>query len=172
LDMTPEMHELAQRNQARAGVTNAEFLFGTIENIPLPDNSVDVIISNCVVNLAADKSAVFREASRVLRPGGRFAISDMVLSRELPEQLAGLMSLWTGCVAGALVEDDCAAKLAAAGFEDISITPTNIFGRDQLMSLGSQINPADIPADLNVAQVITELDGVIRSAFIRARTAS
>lgn len=168
LDLTPEMLALANANKARAGVDNVEFLLGTIEHIPLPDDSVDVIISNCVVNLSADKDAVFREALRVLKPGGRLAISDMVLSRELSPQLTGIMSLWTGCIAGALTEDDCTARMQAAGFEDVSIEPTTIFGRPELEGLAADLRPEDIPAGLDVEQTITDFDGVIRSAFIRA----
>jgi len=168
LDMTPEMLALANANKAKAGVENVEFLLGTIEHIPLPDNSVDVIISNCVVNLSADKDAVFREALRVLKPGGRFAISDMVLSRELSPQLTGIMSLWTGCIAGALTQDDCTARMQAAGFKDVTIEPTTIFGRSELEGLAAGISPEDIPAGLDIEQTITEFDGVIRSAFIRA----
>lgn len=168
LDMTPEMLALANANKAKAGVDNVEFLLGTIEHIPLPDNSVDVIISNCVVNLSADKDAVFREALRVLKPGGRFAISDMVLSRELSPQLTGIMSLWTGCIAGALTQDDCTARMQAAGFVDVTIEPTTIFGRSELEGLAAGIRPEDIPAGLDIEQTITEFDGVIRSAFIRA----
>src|SRR5450756_2471200 len=126
LDMTPEMHQLAQANQVEAGVTNAEFLLGTIEDIPLPDASVDVIISNCVVNLSADKSAVFAEAFRVLRPGGRLAISDIVLSRPLPPQIVEIMGLWPGCIAGALPEAVCRDELMAAGFQDVDVAPTDI----------------------------------------------
>jgi arsenite methyltransferase len=167
LDMTPEMLELANANKAKAGVENVEFLLGTIEHIPLPEDSVDVIISNCVVNLSADKDAVFREAMRVLKPGGRFAISDMVLSRELSPQLSGIMVLWTGCIAGALTEDDCTAKMQAAGFENVSIEPTTIFGRAELEGLAAALRPEDIPAGLDVEHAIAEFDGVIRSAFIR-----
>jgi arsenite methyltransferase len=168
LDMTPEMLALANANKAKAGVENVEFLLGTIEHIPLPDDSVDVIISNCVVNLSADKDAVFREALRVLRPGGRLAISDMVLSRELPPQLTGIMALWTGCIAGALTEDDCTARMTAAGFETVSIEPTNVFGRAELEGLAADLRPQDVPAGVDVEQAIADLDGVIRSAFIRA----
>jgi len=172
LDMTSEMHQLARRNQTEAGVTNAEFLLGTIENIPLPDASVDVIISNCVVNLAADKGTVFREAYRVLRPGGRLAISDIVLSRPLPPQLAELMGLWTGCIAGALPEDVCRDELTLAGFQDISIEPTNILSGPDLNDMAGQLDPALIPPDIDVAATIDELDGVVMSAFIRARKPS
>lgn len=167
LDMTPEMLELANANKARAGVDNVEFLLGTIEHIPLPDNSVDVIISNCVVNLSADKDAVFREALRVLKPGGRFAISDVVLSRELAPELTGIMALWTGCIAGALTEADCTAKMTTAGFESVSIEATNVFGRSELENLAASLTPQDIPAGLNLEATIAEFDGVIRSAFIR-----
>jgi SAM-dependent methyltransferase len=168
LDMTPEMLALANENKAKAGVENVEFLLGTIEHIPLPDDSVDVIISNCVVNLSADKDAVFREALRVLKPGGRFAISDMVLSRELSPQLTGIMALWTGCIAGALTQDDCSTRMAAAGFQDVSIEPTTIFGRSELEGLAADLRPEDIPAGFDVDEAIGDLDGVIRSAFIRA----
>ena len=168
LDMTPEMLALANANKAKAGVENVEFLLGTIEHIPLPDNSVDVIISNCVVNLSADKDAVFREALRVLKPGGRFAISDMVLSRELSPALTGIMALWTGCIAGALTEADCTGRMQAAGFTDVTIEPTNIFGRPELEGLAAGLRPEDIPDDFDVEATITEFDGVIRSAFIRA----
>lgn len=168
LDMTPQMHELAEANKAKAGVDNAEFLLGSIEDVPLPDASVDVIISNCVVNLSTDKDRVFREAFRVLAPGGRFAISDMVLSRELPAELAQIMALWTGCIAGALTEERVVAGLVAAGFEDVSIEPTTIFGRAELENLVAQMDPAAIPADMDLEAAIASVDGVIRSAFIRA----
>lgn len=169
LDMTPEMHQLAQRNQADSGVTNAEFLLGTIENVPLPDASVDVIISNCVVNLAADKGTVFREAFRVLRPGGRLAISDIVLRRPLPPELAELMGLWTGCIAGALPETVCRDELRDAGFQEIDVEPTNVLSGADLGDMAGQLDPALIPPDLDVAAAIDELDGVVMSAFIRAR---
>jgi len=169
LDMTPEMHQLAQRNQAEAGVTNAEFLLGTIENVPLPDASVDVIISNCVVNLAADKGTVFREAFRVLRPGGRLAISDIVLRRPLPPELAELMGLWTGCIAGALPEAVCRDELRTAGFQEIEIETTNVLSGADLGDMAGQLDPALLPPDLDVAATIDELDGVVMSAFIRAR---
>lgn len=127
LDMTDEMLELARENQRAAGVKNVEFLKGEIESIPLPDNSVDVIISNCVINLSADKSRVFREAHRVLRSGGRFAVSDIVLKRALPEALGKDIELWTGCVAGALLEGDYRKLLADAGFAEIDIEETRSY---------------------------------------------
>ena len=127
LDMTDEMLALARENQAAAGVQNVEFLKGEIENIPLPDNAVDVIISNCVINLSADKARVLREAHRVLKPGGRFAVSDVVLNRELPDALKKDIEMWTGCVAGALLADDYRRLLAEAGFEDIEIEPTRTY---------------------------------------------
>ncbi len=167
LDMTPEMLELAHANKARAGVENVEFLLGSIEDIPLPDDSVDVIISNCVVNLSADKGQVFRESWRVLRPGGRFAISDIVLARNLEPELTAVMGLWTGCIAGALTQDDCADGMRDAGFEEIDIEPTTIFGRKELEDLVEGLDPSDIPSGLDVEATIGRLDGVIRSAFIR-----
>jgi SAM-dependent methyltransferase len=170
LDMTPEMLDLARRNQLEAGVTNAEFLMGTMEAVPLPDESVDVIISNCVVNLSPDKPAVLREAYRVLRPGGRLAISDIVLGRPLPEALQRLMGLWTGCVAGALVEDDYGTKLRAAGFEGIEIEPTHVYGRDDLMAMaGDLIEAGAVPDSVDVEQTLDQLEGSIMSAFVRAR---
>jgi SAM-dependent methyltransferase len=167
LDMTPEMLELANANKAKAGLENVEFLLGTIEDIPLPDGSVDVIVSNCVVNLSTDKDRVFREALRILRPGGRFAISDLVLSRPLPPELTKIMALWTGCIAGALTQDDCTQRMRTAGFEDVRIDPTTIFDRAELKDLVSALDPKDIPAGLDIDATINELDGVIRSAFIR-----
>src|SRR5579862_565041 len=127
LDMTDEMLALARENQRKAGVENVEFLKGEIENIPLPDNSVDVIISNCVINLSADKDRVIREAFRVLRPGGRFAVSDVVTRGDIPDEIRRNVLLWVGCVAGALDEDEYRAKLAAAGFDQIDIEPTRIY---------------------------------------------
>jgi SAM-dependent methyltransferase len=168
LDMTPEMHELARRNQAEAEVTNAEFLLGTIEEIPLPAASVDVIISNCVVNLSGDKRAVLAEAFRVLRPGGRLAISDLVLTRPLPAHLAGLVGLWVGCVAGAFVADDLRHELEAAGFADVSIQPTQVFRRPDLLALADQLDPALVPANLDREATVSALDGVVTSSFIRA----
>jgi arsenite methyltransferase len=165
LDMTDEMLELAEKNKAKAGATNVEFLRGTIESIPLPDQSVDVIISNCVINLSTDKDKVLREAFRVLRPGGRLAVSDMVLRRQLPEDLRKSLNLWTGCVAGALVETDYVARLRAAGFQDISIEPTRIYTREDTAEMASSSSccGGDLGASLNA------LDGAVMSAFIRAR---
>src|SRR5579875_3252382 len=124
LDMTEDMLALARKNQKQAGVSNVEFLKGEIENIPLPDNSVDVIISNCVINLSSDKDRVLREAFRVLKPGGRFAVSDVVVRGSVPEEVRKSMLLWVGCIAGALEENEYLAKLNGAGFEEISIAPT------------------------------------------------
>jgi SAM-dependent methyltransferase len=168
LDMTPEMLALARRNQADAGVENAAFLQGTIENIPLPDASVDVIISNCVINLAADKDAVLREAFRVLKPGGRFAVSDIVLLKPLPEPAHRAMRLWTGCVAGALLDADYVAKLTAAGFTDAAVEITRRYERTDLDDLAADLKPEDIPADLDLTAVLTEMDGATASAFVRA----
>src|SRR5271157_4055663 len=134
LDMTDEMLALARGNQKKAGVQNVEFLKGEIENIPLPDNSVDVIISNCVINLSADKDRVFREAFRVLRPGGRFAVSDVVVLGDVPEQVRKSMLLWVGCMAGALDANDYRAKLAAAGFASIGIEPTRVYHAEDALS--------------------------------------
>src|SRR6266498_386534 len=127
LDMTDEMLTLANENKSRAGAENVEFLKGEIEHIPLPDNSVDVIISNCVINLSADKDRALREAFRVLKPGGRFAVADVVVRGEVPPAIRSSMEIWAGCVAGALEENEYRAKLAAAGFEQITIEPIRIF---------------------------------------------
>jgi ubiquinone/menaquinone biosynthesis C-methylase UbiE len=165
LDMTDEMLELAEQNKAKAGATNVEFLRGTIESIPLPDQAVDVIISNCVINLSTDKDKVLREAFRVLRPGGRFAVSDLVLRRELPEVLRKSLDLWTGCVAGALVEADYVAKLRAAGFQDVTVEPTRVYTREDTAEMASTSSccGSDLGATLNA------LDGAVMSAFIRAK---
>jgi SAM-dependent methyltransferase len=168
LDMTPEMLKLARRNQAEAGVENAEFLQGTIEDIPLPDASVDVIISNCVINLAADKDLVLREAFRVLRPGGHLAVSDMVLRKPLPDVAMRAMALWTGCISGALLDTDYAARLAAAGFVDVGIEVTRALGADDLRGLASSIPEDLVPEGVEVESVIAGMDGAITSAFVRA----
>jgi arsenite methyltransferase len=161
LDMTDEMLALARDNQRKAGATNVEFLKGEIEAIPLPDNSVDVIISNCVVNLSADKDRVLREAFRVLRPGGRFAVSDVVTRGDVPEQVRKDMLLWVGCIAGALDESDYRAKLAAAGFEAIGVEPTRVYrvedAREFLAGKG-----------LDVDALAQQVDGKFMSAFVRA----
>ncbi len=161
LDMTDEMLALARENQRKAGVTNVEFLKGEIENIPLPENSVDVIISNCVINLSADKDRVLREAFRVLRPGGRFAVSDVVVRGEVPAAIRKNVELWVGCVAGALDESDYRSKLARAGFQQIEIEPTRIYRVDDARQfLASQ--------GINADAIAPAVDGKFMSAFIRA----
>jgi arsenite methyltransferase len=170
LDMTPEMLELARRNQAEAGVTNAEFLEGDLEAVPLPDQSVDVIISNCVVNLSPDKSAVFCEAFRVLRPGGRLAISDIVLRRSLPEPVQRAVGLWTGCVAGALLDSDYEKRLELAGFEQIDIEPTKIYDRADIRRIAGDVaSTVGLPDTLDVESAIAALSDAVMSAFVRAR---
>lgn len=168
LDMTPEMLELARRNATEAGATNVEFLQGQIEAVPLPDRSVDVIISNCVINLAADKDAVLREAFRVLKPGGRFAVSDIVLLKPLPEPAQRAMRLWTGCIAGALLDTDYVAKLTAAGFTDAGVEQTRGYERNDLDALAADLRPEDIPTDLDLAAVLRDMEGATASAFVRA----
>jgi SAM-dependent methyltransferase len=163
LDMTPEMLSLARANQAKAGIANAEFLEGTIESIPLPDASIDVIVSNCVINLSGDKQRVFDEAFRVLRPGGRLAVSDVVLRRELPESVRGSMELWTGCVAGALLERDYVRGLEHAGFVDVSVEPTRVFEKGDVEEMACGSGCGDSGA------AVAALDGAVMSAFIRAR---
>lgn len=163
LDMTDEMLELAERNKAEAGATNVEFLRGTIEAIPLPDRAVDVIISNCVINLSADKDRVLREAFRVLKPGGRFAVSDIVLRRELPPEARKSLELWTGCVAGALVEADYVARLRATGFTDVSVEPTRVYDREDTAEMTSSCCGNALGPELG------QLEGAVMSAFIRAR---
>ncbi len=161
LDMTDEMLALAQENKRKAGAQNVEFLRGEIENIPLPSNSVDVIISNCVINLAADKDKVLREAFRVLKPGGRFAVSDVVTRGEIPPKIRESMLLWVGCVAGALDEEEYRAKLAAAGFESIEVEPTRIYRAEDAKALLSE-------KGIDVASMAAQVDGKFMSAFIRA----
>jgi SAM-dependent methyltransferase len=162
LDMTDEMLELARENQRRAGVDNVEFLKGHIEEIPLPDDSVDVIISNCVINLSADKGRVLAEAFRVLKPGGRFAVSDVIVRGEAPPEVRRSMELWIGCVAGALEEGEFRALLEAAGFEEVDIEPTRIYSVEDARGFleGSGV---DVDA---LAPVV---DGRFASAFVRAR---
>jgi SAM-dependent methyltransferase len=162
LDMTDEMLALAEENKRRSGLVNVEFLKGEIEDIPLPDNTVDVIISNCVINLSGDKDRVLREAYRVLRPGGRFAVSDVVVRGEVPAAIRRNMELWAGCVAGALSDADYTRKLAEAGFTDIAIEVTRVYaGQDARAILAADGIDADAAA--------REVDGKFVSAFIRAR---
>jgi arsenite methyltransferase len=162
LDMTDEMLALARENQRKAGVSNVEFLKGEIENIPLPDNTVDVIISNCVVNLSADKDRVLREAFRVLKPGGRFAVSDVVVHGSVPDQIRKNVELWIGCIAGALQDEDYASKLAGAGFERIGIEPTRVYNvEDARQFLTGQ--------GIDVDAIAPQVAGKFMSAFIRAR---
>jgi arsenite methyltransferase len=162
LDMTDEMLALARENQHKAGATNVEFLKGTIESIPLPDDSVDVIISNCVINLASDKDAVLREAFRVLKPGGRFAVSDVVVRGEVPADIRRSMELWVGCIAGALEEQEYSAKLRAAGFVDVEIEPWRVYRIDDARAFLTQ-NGVD------AASLGSEVESKFASAFVRAR---
>ncbi len=162
LDMTDEMLALARENQRKAGATNVEFLKGTIEAIPLPDQSVDVIISNCVINLSVDKGAVLREAFRVLKPGGRFAVSDVVIRGDVPAEVRRSMELWVGCVAGALRDDEYISKLTAVGFADIDVEPWRVY---HVADAKSFLAEAGIDAD----DIAPQVDGKIASAFIRAR---
>jgi 2-polyprenyl-3-methyl-5-hydroxy-6-metoxy-1,4-benzoquinol methylase len=165
LDMTDEMLALARENQRKSGIPNVEFLKGEIEDIPLPDNSVDVIISNCVINLSADKDKVLREAFRVLKPGGRFAVSDIVVRGEVPVEIRRSVELWVGCMAGALGEDEYLAKLAKAGFEVVGVEPTRIYrvedARELLSSKG-----------IDVDAIAPLVDGKFMSAFVRAKKPS
>ena len=161
LDMTDEMLALAQENQRKAGVANVEFLKGEIENIPLPDESVDVIISNCVINLSADKDRVLREAFRVLKPGGRFAVSDVVTRGGMPEEIRKNMLLWAGCVAGALEENEYRAKLAAAGFEAIGIEPTRVYRQEEALSFL-------MDKGIDLEKIGPHVEGKFMSAFVRA----
>jgi SAM-dependent methyltransferase len=162
LDMTDEMLALARENQRKAGVDNVEFLKGEIEQIPLPDNTVDVIISNCVINLSADKDRVLAEAFRVLKPGGRFAVSDVVVRGEVPAAIRRSVELWIGCVAGALEEQEYREKLAKAGFETIDVEPTRVYrvedARDFLAGSG-----------MDAEAIAPQVDGKFMSAFVRAR---
>jgi SAM-dependent methyltransferase len=162
LDMTDEMLALARDNQRQAGIGNVEFLKGEIENIPLPDNSVDVIISNCVINLSADKDRVLREAIRVLKPGGRLAVSDVVTRGEVPEEVRRNMLLWVGCVAGALEEEEYRGKLAAAGFREIGIEPTRIYQAEDALSFLAD-------KGIDVEKIGPLVAGKFMSAFVRAR---
>jgi ubiquinone/menaquinone biosynthesis C-methylase UbiE len=165
LDMTDEMLALARENQRKAGVGNVEFLKGEIENIPLPDNSVDVIISNCVINLSADKDRVLQEAFRVLKPGGRFAVSDIVVRGDVPAEIRRNVELWIGCMAGALEENEYLSKLADAGFEVVNMEATRIYrvedAREWLSSKG-----------IDVDAIAPLVDGKFMSAFVRAKKPS
>ncbi len=161
LDMTDEMLALANENQRKAGAENVEFLKGEIEHIPLPDNSVDVVISNCVINLSADKDQVLREAFRVLKPGGRFAVSDVVTRGEINPAIRQSVLLWAGCVAGALEDVEYRRKLTAAGFEQIEIEPTRIYRAEDAQEL--------LRADgIDVDAIAPQVDGKFMSAFVRA----
>jgi ubiquinone/menaquinone biosynthesis C-methylase UbiE len=162
LDMTDEMLALARENQRKSGVGNVEFLKGEIEQIPLPDNSVDVIISNCVINLSADKDRVLSEAFRVLRPGGRFAVSDVVVRGEVPEEIRRNIELWIGCVAGALQETEYRQKLARAGFEAVEVEPTRVFKAEDATNFVQD-------AGLDMEKIAPAVDEKFISAFVRAR---
>jgi len=161
LDMTDEMLALARENQRKAGIENVEFLKGEIESIPLPDNSVDVVISNCVINLSGDKDRVLREAFRVLKPGGRFAVSDVVTHGEVPAKVRDNMLLWVGCIAGALQDYQYVAKLAKAGFDDIGIEPTR---QNDIEDARAFLSGQGVDVDAIAGQV----EGKFMSAFIRA----
>ena len=161
LDMTDEMLSLARENQRKAGVENVEFLKGEIESVPLPDNSVDVVISNCVINLSADKDRVLREAFRVLKPGGRFAVSDVVVRGAVPEAVRNNMLLWVGCIAGALQDYEYVSKLAKAGFTSIDIEPTRVYSvEDAREFLSGQ--------GIDVDAMAPQVEGKFMSAFVRA----
>jgi arsenite methyltransferase len=162
LDMTDEMLSLARENQRKAGVTNVEFLRGEIESIPLPEGSVDVVISNCVINLSADKDRVLAETFRVLKPGGRLAVSDIVVRGEVPPELRRSVELWIGCVAGALEEREVRAKLERAGFEAIDVEPWRVYRAEEAREFLAA-------AGIDVAAVAAEIDGKFASAFLRAR---
>ena len=162
LDMTDEMLALARENQKKAGATNVEFLKGTIEAIPLPDHSVDVVISNCVINLSSDKDAVLREAFRVLKPGGRFAVSDVVVRGEVPADVRRNMELWVGCIAGALEENDYVSKLRAAGFTDVELEPWRVYHVEDARAFLTD-------SGLDVDRLAPQVEGRFASAFIRAR---
>ncbi|HEY6420323.1 MAG TPA: arsenite methyltransferase [Candidatus Binataceae bacterium] len=162
LDMTDEMLTLARENQRKSGIQNVEFLKGEIEHIPLPDNSVDVIISNCVINLSGDKERVLSEAFRVLKPGGRFAVSDIVVRGEVPAEIRHSIESWIGCIAGALEESEYRTKLAASGFESIDVEPTRIYAAADAADF---LRSANLDADA----VVPLIDGKFMSAFVRAR---
>ncbi len=162
LDMTDEMLALARENQLKSGLENVEFLKGEIENIPLPDNSVDVILSNCVINLSADKDRVLREAFRVLKPGGRFAVSDVVVHGDVPPEVRASVLLWVGCIAGALQDTEYTSKLADAGFEVIEIETTRVYKTEAARAFLTE-------QGVDVDALAPQVDGKFMSAFIRAR---
>jgi arsenite methyltransferase len=162
LDMTDEMLALARENQRKAGATNVEFLKGAIEAIPLPDNSVDVIISNCVINLSSDKDAVLREAFRVLKPGGRFAVSDVIVRGDVSHDIRRSMELWVGCIAGALEETEYGARLRAVGFADVEVEPWRIYKVDDARAFLTD-------SGVDVDRLAPQVDGRFASAFVRAR---
>ena len=159
--MTDEMLALANENKRKSGIENVEFLKGEIERIPLPDNSVDVVISNCVINLSSDKDRVLREAFRVLKPGGRFAVSDVVTRGEIHAEIRKSVLLWIGCIAGALDEHEYRAKLAAAGFDQIELEPTRIYRAEDAREFLAAHN-------IDAAALAPEVDGKFFSAFVRA----
>jgi ubiquinone/menaquinone biosynthesis C-methylase UbiE len=161
LDMTDDMLALARDNQQKAGVQNVEFLKGEIESIPLPDNSVDVIISNCVINLSADKAKVLKEAFRVLKPGGRFAVSDVVVRGDVPPAIKKSAEMWVGCVAGALTDYDYVAKLAKAGFDKIDIEPTRVYSVEDARAFLTG-------EGIDVDSLAPQVEGKFMSAFVRA----
>lgn len=161
LDMTDDMLALARENQKKSGLTNVEFLKGEIESIPLPDNSVDVIISNCVINLSSDKGQVLREAFRVLKPGGRFAVSDVVVRGEVPDEIRKSMLLWVGCIAGALGDTEYVSKLTDAGFESIEIEPTRVYSLEDARTVLTGHG-------IDVDAIAPQVEGKFISAFVRA----
>ena len=167
VDMTEEMLRLAEQNRAEAGVENARFLRGAIEDLPLPDGSVDVVISNCVINLSTDKDRVLAEAFRVLRPGGRFAVADIVLLRDLEPRLMTVVELWTGCISGALTTEDYRAKLRNAGFDNATVQLTREYTEEDLHDLAGAVTHA-LPGGLTESDAVTGLTGAFASAFIRA----
>jgi len=162
VDMTDEMLALAEENKRKSGLANVEFLRGEIENIPLPDNSVDVIISNCVINLSGDKDRVLREAFRVLKPGGRFAVSDVVVRGPVPDRIRKSVELWIGCVAGAMEDREYVDKLTAAGFEGVEVEPTRLYALEEArVFLAAK--------GIDVDAIAPEIDGTFMSAFVRAK---
>ena len=162
VDMTEEMLALARENQRKAGATNVEFLKGTIEAIPLPDNAIDVVISNCVINLSSDKDAVFREAFRVLKPGGRFAVSDVIVRGAVPPDVRRSMELWVGCIAGALEESEFASRLRAAGFTDVEVDPWRVYHVGDARAFLAE-------AGVDVDRLAPQVENKFASAFVRAR---